>query len=186
MQTIEAAMRLAPDFKQAGYKTFFVPQGEKGDVNDLIYAFEYASRHPDLIDYIGVSILSAPLAYDVESGNTLQRFVSRLRLMYELSQTDHLDRIKDNGQKIHFLGMVDGPNEIMYMNPFGKYIDTWDSSAAVWLGLDGQYFDQTPTGRREGKFEKEVDFNYKCTNPEYLHVAVSNIAYIDGLVNKYL
>lgn len=186
METIEAAHVLAPIIKDAGFKTFFVPQGEKGDIKDLLYAFQYASKNPELIDYVGISILSAPLAYDVESGNKLQRFISRLRLMYELIDTPYLKQIKHNGQKIHFLGMVDGPNEIMYMEPFYQYIDTWDSSAAVWLGLNGQKFDNTPTGRRDGKFELEVDFNFKTEDNMNLKLAKENMEYIDKMVLTYL
>ena len=186
MQTIEAAMVLAPTIKEAGFKTFFVPQGEKGDVKDLMYAFKYAADNPKLIDYVGVSILSAPLAYDVESGNKLQRFVSRLRLMYELVQSPWLRTIKHNGQKVHMLGMLDGPNEIMYMEPFYKYIDTWDSSAAVWLGLNGKKFDGTPTGRRDGKFELEVDFDFKTEDNMNLKLARENMEYIDKMVLSYL
>lgn len=186
MQTIEAALTLAPVIRDAGFKTFFVPQGEKGNVSDLLYAFKFAAEHPDLIDYVGVSILSAPLAYDVESGNKLQRFVSRLRLMYELHSTPWLNTIKNHGTKIHMLGMLDGPNEIMYMEPFYKYIDTWDSSAAVWLGLNGQKFDGTPTGRRDGKFELEVDFDFKTEDNINVKLAQENMEYIDKMVLSYL
>lgn len=186
MQTIEAALTLAPVIRDAGFKTFFVPQGEKGNVSDLLYAFKFAAEHPDLIDYVGVSILSAPLAYDVESGNKLQRFVSRLRLMYELHSTPWLNTIKHHGTKIHMLGMLDGPNEIMYMEPFYKYIDTWDSSAAVWLGLNGQKFDGTPTGRRDGKFELEVDFDFKTEDNMNVKLAQENMEYIDKMVLSYL
>ena len=186
MHTIEAAMTLAPVIKDAGFKTFFVPQGERGDVKDLLYGFKFAANNPDLIDYVAVSILSAPLAYNVESGNKMQRFVSRLRLMYELANTPELRMIKHNGQKIHFLGMVDGPNEIMYMEPFYNYIDTWDSSAAVWLGLNGQKFDGSPTGRMDGKFEMEVDFNFKTEDNMNLLLAKENMDYIDKQVLTYL
>ena len=183
--TIEAAMTMAPVIKEEGFGTFFVPQGNKGSIDDLLYAFQWASKS-DLVDYIGVSILAAPLAYDVESGNKLQRFNSRLRLMYDLKKKGILSDIKMNGKKIHFLGMVDGPNEIMFMNPFIGFIDTWDSSAAVWLGLNDQTFDDTPTGRRDGKFEDEVDFNFKTEVVDFIEKAMDNMEYIDDLCKEYL
>lgn len=183
--TIEAAMIMAPVIKEEGFGTFFVPQGNKGSIDDLLYAFQWASKS-DLVDYVGVSILAAPLAYDVESGNKLQRFNSRLRLMYDLKKKGILSDIKRNGKKIHFLGMVDGPNEIMFMNPFIGFIDTWDSSAAVWLGLNNQTFDDTPTGRRDGKFEDEVDFNFKTEVVDFIEKAMDNMEYIDGLCKEYL
>lgn len=183
--TIEAAMMMAPVIKDKGFGTFFVPQGNKGSIDDLLYAFQWASKS-DLVDYIGVSILAAPLAYDVESGNKLQRFNSRLRLMYDLKKKGILSDIKMNNKKIHFLGMVDGPNEIMFMNPFIGFIDTWDSSAAVWLGLNDQTFDDTPTGRRDGKFEDEVDFNFKTEVVDFIEKAMDNMEYIDDLCKEYL
>jgi hypothetical protein len=46
------------------------------------------------------------------------------------------------------------------MAGYGDCIDTWDSSAAVWYGLNGIKFDNSPTGSYNGKFEKEVDFSF--------------------------
>lgn len=185
-KTINAALELANVYKDAGFGTFFVPQGCVNDVNNLMHAFRWAAEHRDLVDYVGISILSAPLAFDVEKGNKLQRFVSRLHLMYQLHEAGILDALKREEIKIHMLGMLDGPREIQYMSPFGKYIDTWDSSAAVWLGLNDEYFDNTPTGRRDGKFELEVDFNAKFDDDGLMRKALSNIAVIDSLVERYL
>ena len=184
METIEAATIQAPVFKEYGFGTFFVPQGKKGDLNDLLYSFKFAMNNPDVVDYIGISILAAPLAFDVEQGNNLQRFNSRLRLMYELDRIGWFEKILKNFQKIHMLGMLDGPNEIMFMKQFRKYIDTWDSSAAVWLGLNNETFDNSPTGRMDGKFEKEVDFDWKTEDTESLTKAIENMAYIDYLCKE--
>ena len=82
--------------------------------------------------------------------------------------------------------MVDGPNEVMFMSPFADYIDTWDSSAAVWAGLNGIEFDRTPTGLVNGKFEKEVDFNYKTVDNSKIELAVKNMNWIDRLCYGYL
>lgn len=180
--TIEKAMEMAPVLKQAGFGTFFVPQSKEGDLQDYLDAFEWAARFPELVDYVGVSILGAPLAFGVEKGNKLQRFTSRWKIMRMLRERGTLDRLLDNGQKIHFLGMVDGPNEIELVSEFHDYINTWDSSAGVWLGLDGRTFDGSPTGLIDGKFEKEVDFNLPYAyNVPLLESAVYNIAYIDEL-----
>ena len=182
-ETIEAAKMTAPLYKGYGFKTFMVPQGTKGDIHDLLYSFRWVANKPDLVDYIGVSILSAPLAYNVESNNKLQRFVSRLKLMYKLKEFGILDKFKENKQKIHLLGMVDGPNEIMYMNPFKDYINTWDSSAAVWLGLHDRTFDSSPTGLIDGKFEQEFDIY--STLP-YNKKVTLNMECIDTLCETYL
>lgn len=84
-----------------------------------------------------------------------------------------------NNKKIHFLGMVDGPNEILLCK--GLKIDTWDSSAAVWAGLNDIEFDTSPTGMVNGKFEDEVDFDYICHNKPLIDKALNNIRYIDTL-----
>jgi hypothetical protein len=185
--TIKAAIDLAPMFKGQGYGTFFCPQSKVGDKEDLISAFDWASTSKH-VDYIGVSILAVPNAYNVEKGNKLQRFVARYMFMQELKERGILDRIRNNGKKIHFLGMVDGPNEIKLMAPFKQYIDTWDSSAGVWFGLSGGKFDYSPTGIYDGKYEKEVDFDLKLSDIsiDNYNLAKYNMDYIDTLVQRYL
>ena len=153
------------EFKEAGFKTFFCPQSKIGDMEDLVEAFRWASNNPEIVDYIGFSILAIPNAYGVEKDNKMQRFVSRTMFMHVLKAKGILDKIKENGQKIHLLGMVDGPNEIILMSPFKEYIHTWDSSAAIWAGLNQVQFDESPTGLMNGKFEKEVDFDFKTEDP---------------------
>lgn len=185
-KTIEAAKKLGHEFKDAGFGTFFVPQSKIGDVKDVIKTFRWASQNKHLVDYIGVSILTAPNAYGVEKGNKLQRFMSRIKLMYDMKESMIFPIIKDNGQRVHFLGMMDGPNEIMYASPFAKYVDTWDSSAAVWAGLNGISFDGTPTGLINGKFEKEVDFDEHVFDQSFIDLAKKNMEYIDKLCYSYM
>ena len=116
----------------------------------------------------------------MEKNNKLQRYLSRLKFVQELDKRGILEQIVENGKKIHFLGMVDGPNEIELMgyNGYDECIDTWDSSAAVWYGLNGIKFDSSPTGAVNGKFEKEVDFNEKQGDNTSVRY---NLAYIDKL-----
>ena len=185
-KTIEAAKKLAPELHEAGFKTFFVPQSKIGDTADCIKTFRWASLNPKLVDYVGVSILTAPNAYGVEKGNKLQRFMSRIKLMYDMKESLIFPSMKSHGQKVHFLGMMDGPNEIMYAEPFGKFIDTWDSSAAIWAGLNGIKFDNTPTGLLSGKFEKEVDFDFETNDNDLISLAKDNMEYIDKLCYAYI
>lgn len=185
-RTINAAIKLAPRFKEAGFGTFFVPQSKIGDVDDLIAGFQWAAHHPELVDYIGVSILAVPNAFGVERGNKLQRYVSRHHFLSVLYKIGILDQIKSNGQKIHMLGMVDGPNEIALVDVYHDYINTWDSSSAVWLGLEAnRSYDNSPTGLVDGKFEMEVDFNKDFYSlPDYLDrldKAFGNMQRIDFL-----
>ena len=183
-RTIEAAKELAPKFHSEGFGTFFVPQSNIGDIADLIHSYQWAADNPQLINYIGVSILGVPNAYGVERDNKLQRFMSRWKLMGELKVLGILDKIKKNGQKIHFLGMVDGPNEIELVREFLPYIDTWDSSAGVWTGLNDIRFDSSPTGLIGGKFEKEVDFDFFTPDKALVALAKENMKHIDDLLKS--
>tara|TARA_R110000851_G_scaffold9974_2_gene36571 strand:- start:90 stop:920 length:831 start_codon:yes stop_codon:yes gene_type:complete len=176
---IDDARRYAPAFKEAGFGTFFVPQSTKGDLEDLIISFAFAASNP-LIDYIGISILAVPNAYNCEKGNNLQRYMARWKFMNELKSRGLLQLAKDNDKLIHFLGMVDGPNEIALCKDFG--IDTWDSSAAIWAGFNGVEFDNSPTGLFNGKFEKHVDFQYETEDNTQIDLAMHNMDYINNLV----
>lgn len=187
-KTIAAATDYGPQFKEAGFGTFFVPQSEIGDVDGYLEAFAFAATSP-LVDYIGVSILGVPNAFGVY-GNPLQQYLSRKLMMGALYDRGLLQVAKRMGKKIHFLGMLDGPNEIIEVAPFGKFIDTWDSSAAVWAGINGIAFDKSPTGLVDGKIKSHVDFDlaYK-EDIERDNLIVSNMKYIDDLVeglNKQL
>jgi len=182
MVGIDDAKTYAPVFKEAGFGTFFVPQSDVLDLEDLITSFAWAASSP-LIDYIGISILAVPNAYGCEQNNPLQRFVSRWKFMNELYDRNLLQLASQNGKKIHFLGMVDGPNEISLLRDF--HIDTWDSSAGVWTGLNGIQIDWSPTGLVEGKFEKHVDFEAKIEDNSLIELAKTNIAKIDELVERY-
>ena len=182
MVGIDDAKRYAPVFKEAGFGTFFVPQSDVLDLEDLITSFAWAASSP-LIDYIGISILAVPNAYGCEQNNPLQRFVSRWRFMNELYDRNLLQLAAQNDKKIHFLGMLDGPNEISLMRDF--HIDTWDSSAGIWTGLNGVQFDWSPTGLVEGKFEKHVDFEAKIEDNNLIELAKTNMGKIDQLVDRY-
>ena len=185
-KTIDKAIEMAPELLDAGFQTFFVPQGKVGDVEDLLMAFEWAADNPWKVRYIGVSILAVPLAFDVEKDNKLQRYLSRYRFMQMLKERGILQRIRVNGQRVHFLGAVDGPNEIELMKEFNGYIDTWDSSTAVWHGLNDILYDNTPTGLINGKLEKEVDFDFKTSDVNLIGKAYRNIETIDHLMERYL
>lgn len=182
--TISAAKEIAPTLKELGFGTFFCPQSKIGDKGDLYNCFEWAADS-DLVDYIGISILAIPNAYGVEKKNKLQRFVSRYMFMQDLRDSGVLDHARSKGKKFHMLGMLDGPGEIKLMEPFRDYIDTWDSSAAVWLGLHGgKTFDSSPTGLINGKYEEEVNFNFR--NDKGKLNAVINMSIINNYMMMHL
>ena len=188
-KTVAAAEELAPRLRANDFGTFFCPQAKVGDLEGLISSFEWAASS-EHVDYIGFSILNIPNAYGVEKSNKLQRYLSRLKFIDELDKRGVLGEMIDNNKKIHFLGLLDGPNEIelLQMAGYGHCIDTWDSSAAVWYGLHGIEFDSSPTGSYSGKFEKEVDFSFTIEDnipkediPLITDVADRNLLYIDNI-----
>ena len=179
-KTIEAAETLGPKFREGNFQTFFVPQSKIGDFEDYMAGWEYAATSPH-VDFIGNSILGAPNAFgNIEKGNKLQRFMSRWKVMQALKERGILDTLKKNGKKIHFLGMVDGPNEIDLVREYHDYIFSWDSSSAVWHGLLGQTYDNSPTGLINGKNETEVDFDFNTTDEQLIKNAHYNIEFING------
>lgn len=181
-KTIDAAKELAPIVGSAGYQTMFVPQSLPGDLNGYLESVLWAMEqvhHGDYIDRIGISILGAPNAFAVLD-DPLQRFLSRHRLFSIFNKRGWFEY--DGDAVFHILGMLDGPNEISLLKPFGQYIASWDSSAAIWAGLNDVSFDRSPTGLYGGKFELEVDFDYcQSLTPQQINLVVSNINYIDKL-----
>ena len=187
--TVNAARKLIPEFKGEGFDTFFVPQSALGDMTDLVNAIEWALDNRD-IDLIGLSILAAPIACGVDESTfeggkrsdayKMQRYLSRLAVFRELERrkllTSHAKK------RFHCLGMVDGPKEIDLLREYSDFIFSWDSSAAVWAGINDIHFDQSPTGLKNGKFEKEVDFHYHGEHNK--RTVLDNINYIDSLVIK--
>jgi hypothetical protein len=79
--------------------------------------------------------------------------------------------------------MVDGPMEVDLLSNYKHYIFSWDSSAAIWAGINDITFDQSPTGLIDGKFEKEVDFSFnnRLTYQQETDI-IYNIDYISKLV----
>lgn len=168
--TIDSARHMIPKLKKEGFKTFFCPQSELGDLEGLMKSFEWALNNGD-VDYIGVSILACPIALGVneqkhgdgtrDEAYRLQRYLSRLTIFEELDKRGFLGfRSRD---RFHCLGMTEGPKEINLLRSYRKHIFSWDSSSAVWHGINGIKYDSSPTGLLKGKMDKEVDFSIEAT-----------------------
>lgn len=184
-KTRDAAIELAPVFKQHGFKTFYVPQSELGDIDGYLKSLLWAVDN-DNIDYIGLSILGCPIALgikeetfnhgDRDQAFLMQRFLSRWKM---LNLVDSMVEDKSKlYKKFHNLGCVDGLNEILLLEKYKDYIKSWDSSSAVWAGINGVRYDGSPTGLRYGKIESEVDF---FINKEYNADIEYNIELINNL-----
>ena len=191
IKTVDAAHDMIPQLKDAGFGTFFVPQGEYKDLDGALKSFDWALGNPD-IDLIGVSILTCPIAFGVnetahgKGGRSdaykLQRFLSRWKMFMELKNAGLLG--VRAYKRFHCLGMTDGPNEVELMKVSGlfKYIYSWDSSAAVWAGLNLIKFDQSPSGLVDGKYEEEVQFEMDAVPTQVQTNLVNyNVNYINKL-----
>ena len=181
--TENSAKEMGPALQEAGFKTFFCPQSDYGKIDELVDSYMWALDQP-FIDYIGFSILAIPNAYWVEKDNKLQRFLSRWKFCGILKQKGFFAKAQLSNKKLHLLGMLDGPNEIWLLKDYLKHFHSWDSSAAVWLGVNGMAFDNSPTGLLKGKWEKEVDFNHDHATTDFIGVALKNVKYIDKLLEK--
>mgnify|MGYP006254311299 FL=1 len=113
----------------------------------------------------------------------LQRFLSRWRFICELNKRGFF---QDNTKKLHLLGMLDGPNEIGLLKEFLSEFSSWDSSAAVWAGINGFMFDDSPTGMITGKYEREVYFDHDTADLTDIAFATKNLKYIDGMIDEVL
>lgn len=179
--TRKAAEELAPQFKKHGFGTFYCPQAEIGNLHGLIDSYWWAAKSR-LVDYIGFSILAIPNAYGVEKDNKLNRFFARWKFLSLLTDINLIQQICVNNKKVHMLGMTDGPNEILLLKRWQGVVNTWDSSAAVWAGLNGISFDGSPTGLINGKFETHVDFSFSTATQDRIDLAHNNIRYINSLI----
>lgn len=148
--TIDAAQKFIPKFKEAGFKTFFVPQSERGDLEDWIRAYTWAANQPD-IDIIGMSILGIPNALD-----KVEPAYARVVMTQIL-----LDRGVFNKDKHHhYLGLNAGPAlEIPSLIRMGV-IDTIDSSGPVYAAICGHsYTTEADSFQQVSKLKAPVQFN---------------------------
>lgn len=148
-KTIEAAEKFAPIFKEAGFKTFFVPQSQTGDRVDWVNAYRWASKN-DLIDIIGISILGVPNAW-----NKIDPAFARVVAMQYLVDNQLFDEDKHH----HFLGLNAGPAlEIPSLLRMGV-LDTIDSSGPVWAAINGHsYSYDADSYQSVRKITNPVDF----------------------------
>lgn len=153
-KTIAAAQQFAPIFKENGFKTFFVPQSEKGEDQDWINAYEWAANS-DLVDIIGISILGVPVAMPA-----IDPAFARVVMMQRLIDKGIFNPDKHH----HFLGLNAGPGlEIPSLLRMGV-LDTIDSSGPVWAGIQGhRYTPDADSLQQVRKLTSPVDF--------YMHYA---------------
>ena len=174
--TIEAAKKYIPIFKQAGFKTFFVPQSETGNLEDYINTYKWGAENPD-VDVIGCSILGMPNALP-----HIPKAYARVVMTQIL-----LDRGVFNFEKHHhYLGLNAGPNlEIPALLKM-KALDTTDSSGAFWFGLNGHRYTKILDSYTIAKeFVRPVNFDEPWYKSPAIHEAIQyNIDMTKQLFNE--
>lgn len=173
--TIEAAKKYIPIFKGAGFKTFFVPQSETGDLEDYIATYKWAAENPD-VDVIGCSILGMPNALP-----NIPKAYARVVMTQLL-----IDRGIFNFDKHHhYLGYIT-PMEIPVLLGM-RALDTADSSNQVWYGINGHKYNQDYESlvvRKE--MLRPVDFNEPWHKSNSIHCAIQkNIDWTKDIFNEY-
>lgn len=164
--TIEAAIKYAPMFHEAGFKTMFVPQSQIGDASGWQEAYEWATIDNDLVDVIGMSILGIPNALP-RVHKAYARVVMTERLITE--------RVFAFNKPHHYLGLNSGPKlEIPTLIKMGA-LTSCDSSGPAWAGICGhEYSENTDSFMSTSKIKKHVDF---------AHPVITDVA-VDRMIQK--
>lgn len=152
--TIDAAREFAPQFKAAGFHTFFVPQSQKGDLEDWIRAYVWARDNPD-IDIIGMSILGIPNALP-----SIDPAYARVVMTSILQTTGEFA----HGKAHHYLGLNAGPGLEIPSLLRMRALTSIDSSGPVWSAVLGHsYTKESDSLQMVSKIKLPVDFNVSRT-----------------------
>jgi hypothetical protein len=171
-KTIDAALELAPVFKEHGFKTMMVPQSIHGDFEGWVTGYEIAAEHPD-IDIIGMSILGIPTALPY-----IDRVFARVVMTELLIHTGRFAFEKHH----HYLGLNSGPKLEIPSLLRMKALDTCDSSGPVWSAFHGiAYDDFTDSFMPCMKIKKPVDFDIEGPTPHQLSMIRHNIQMTNNL-----
>ena len=151
--TKKAAEEFLDLFVSNGFDVMYAPQSDVGDFDGYMKSVEWAMQHPD-IDLVGISILGAPNALPDQDRNTARRTI--------LEEIDKRLGLLNYPNKIHMLGKLDSVDEMLLWKPFEHIINSHDTSAAVWYGMNG-----LSVKNRKSKFAVHVDFEtdleYDCS-----------------------
>lgn len=177
IKTIEAGQALINEVKAAGYKTMFVPQSEKGNMEDWIQSYAWAAANPD-IDVIGMSILGIPNAIPHIHKGYARVVMTEILLERGLFNPD---------KHHHYLGLNSGPNlEIPSLLKLGA-LDTCDSSGPVWAGITGhRYCPNTDSFMPTSKVSMHVNFNQPLSTDDNVWCNIEhNVAMTIQLFEEY-
>ncbi len=158
-KTIEAAEKYAPIFKDAGFKTMFVPQSKVGAFDDFISGYMWAADN-ELVDLIGMSILNIPNAMPHIPPSYARVVMTEILI----------DRGVFADKYHHYLGLNAGPAlEIPSLIKMGA-LNSCDSSGPVWAGILGhEYSENTDSYLSVKKVKAHVEFDYSWVKDDDTH-----------------
>lgn len=163
-KTIQAAIELGPKVKDAGFDTFFCPQSEMGDWEGWQEAYEWVSLN-DEIDIIGISILALPNALPHIPAAYARVVGTQILISKDIFNFDKYH---------HYLGLNAGPG--LEIPPLIKMnaLDSCDSSAPVWFGINGIRYNITTDSLSpiSKQYMREVDFSYPWNSKNCIHEAI--------------
>lgn len=164
-KTIDESEKMIQPVKDAGFKTMYVPQSERGDFDDWMDGYTWGAYNRD-IDIVGMSILALPNALPHIPASYARVVATQL-----MQSTGRFFEEKYH----HYLGLNAGPAlelpALLAMNA----LDSCDSSNPVWAGICGQsYSYDCDSFLRTRKISKHVDFNYPWTNDTHVHQYIQN------------
>lgn len=155
MTTINAAREHIPEFKENGFRTFFVPQSAPHDWNGWLESFEWALFNSD-VDVIGMSILAHPNALP-QYPKGYVRVIAADRIRQWLD-TDPARAAAYDAKHIHWLGLLSPGLELDPLLKMGM-VDTLDSSGPVQYGHCGIPYDTFgESWAVDKRYVPEVDF----------------------------
>lgn len=164
-KTVDAAAKLIPIVKEAGFKTMFVPQSQTGDWKDWTEAYSWASWNDD-IDIIGMSILGIP--------NALPHIPKAYARVVGTEILQRMNMFNFNKYH-HYLGLNAGPALEIPALINMKALDSCDSSGPVWAGICGQMYTKAADSyQTTRKISKHVDFSIHRYSNEYVEDAIQN------------
>lgn len=132
IRTIASAAEFHDCLCAAGLRSkvflFFVPQGERGDIDDYVEALRFAAESP-AIDGVCFSILASPIAVYGTSMVTDFSKNARIVLLEHLFK-EHRELMSNlfNNKYIHCLGLFNYPAEVFHL-PYG--VNSFDSAAPL-------------------------------------------------------
>lgn len=157
--TIDAAIKYGQQFKDAGYKTMYVPQGRVGELEDFIDGYTWGAESV-VVDLIGMSILNIPNALSHIPAAYAR--VVMTELLFERGIFAH--------KYHHYLGLNAGPALEIPALIARNALNSCDSSGPVWAGILGhEYSKNTDSYLTTKKVKAHVEFDYPLVKDPETH-----------------